>query len=152
MGLLVFSLAFPGFPKACLMEGRLPVWGRNSVFVLMEGKCPWSWPTLNWPLSTVVWEETETPKYFQLLLQAVQMSGVSGDKLCRFLPLPSLLSHFHYLPFVEAVIYCILQPCNLWLFYNSFRAFRSNSSMYPSAFHCHTWGFPTSPCTSTLFL
>lgn len=46
-------------------------------------------------------------------VRAVQMSGVSGDKLCRFLPLPAILSRFHYLPFVEAVIYCILQPCNL---------------------------------------
>lgn len=90
--------------------------GENSCVCADRGEASLKLTPPRWPLRTVFCEETETPKYFQCSLQTVQMSGVSGDKLCRFLPLPSILSHFHYLPFVEAVIYCILQPCNLWLF------------------------------------
>ena len=153
---LGFSLARPG-AVAALHEALVhPRYTQLRAHVsLWESSCVYQWTGLSLKLTpgAAASEASEIPKYFGAVC-AVQMSGVSGDKLCRFLPLPAILSHFHYLPFVEAVIYCILQPCNLCLLfsYNSFQAFRSNSSMYPTAFHCHTGGSPTSLCTSTLFL
>lgn len=142
---MVLCLEFSWFALGTFGAGKSMSVGENAssvrktpAFVPIEGIVPKSDP----PLASGDWcvQGVRNTNVLRVLfaVQPVQMSGVSGDKLCRSLPLPTILSHFHYLPFVEAVIYCILQPCNLWLFYNSFQAFRSNSSTYPSAFHCHT--------------
>lgn len=118
---LLQSLEFPfSLHEVCLMQRRLCVLGRTPFpwedsCVCVDRAFLELTPRLAlWP---VVCDKSGTPKYCKCSLQALQMAGVSGDKLCRFLPLPSILSCFHYLPFVEAVIYCILQPCNLWLFF-----------------------------------
>lgn len=112
---LGFSLARPG-AVAALHEALVhPRYTQLREHVsLWESSCVYQWTGLSLKLTpgAAASEASEIPKYFGAVC-AVQMSGVSGDKLCRFLPLPAILSHFHYLPFVEAVIYCILQPCNL---------------------------------------